>query len=429
MCHGNTAGRRLASLTISAAVLLAAAGQFLGAATLCVNPSGTGGCYNKIAMAIANASPNDTIKVAPGTYKEGVVIGKPLSLIGAGRGNTTIDATGQPNGIYIDGIDNAGLSNVTVSGLRIENANFEGILVTNASSVTIADTRVTGNDKSLDLSTGTCPGLPAFETEEGFDCGEGIHLMGVAYSIVARSVVDNNSGGILISDDTGRTHDNLISGNVVRDNPFDCGITLASHPPAIMTSAPAPLGVFRNTISENHAFRNALGAGVGIFDSVPGAMNASNVVIHNDLTDNGLPGVTMHSHTPGQNLNLNMIIGNHIARNAADSGDAATPGPTGINVFGVSPVVGTVIAENVIEQEDIDVAVSTPAQVDVHLNQLLGVKLGVDNLGKGRVNATLNWWNCSAGPLAPGCSSVGGPNVLFNPWLTASPPASAEDDN
>jgi pectin methylesterase-like acyl-CoA thioesterase len=55
----------------------------LFATTLCVNPGGTAGCFSKIKAAVSAASPNDTIKVAPGTYKEDVIIGKSLSLIGA----------------------------------------------------------------------------------------------------------------------------------------------------------------------------------------------------------------------------------------------------------------------------------------------------------------------------------------------------------
>jgi hypothetical protein len=380
-------------------------------------------------MAVANAAANDTVQVAAGTYHEDVVIGTPLSLIGAGQNVTTIDATGLANGINVDGLNHSGLSNVTIAGFTIENANFEGIVVTNASSVTILNVHVTNNNKALDPVNVVCPGIPVWETAEGFDCGEGIHFSGVSYSIVSGVTVDLNAGGILLSDDTGRTHDNLITESVVHDNPYDCGITLASHPPAAVTGATNPLGVYRNTISGNRSYSNGLavgeGAGVGIFDSVPGAMNDGNVVINNDLTDNGLPGVTMHSHTPGQNLNHNMIIGNHIARNKADSDDAATPGTTGINVFGVSPVVGTVISQNKIEQEDNDIVTNTPAQVDVHLNQLRGPKLGINNIGKGSVNATLNWWKCAGGPLAPGCSSVGGSNVLFTPWLQSPASASA----
>jgi len=49
---------------------------------------------------------------------------------------------------------------------------------------------------------------------------------------------------------------------------------------------------------------------------------------------NGEPGVSLHSHTPGQNLNDNIIVGNTISGNGKDTADAVTPGTTGINVFG-----------------------------------------------------------------------------------------------
>lgn len=404
------------------AALVTGVSSLSAAKTLCVNPGGTSGCFSTINAAVAAASPHDTIRVAPGTYAEDVIIGKSLSIIGENRANTIVDASGQPNGFYVDGIDHRGLREVVINGFTVRNANFEGILVTNSAYVTVWGNTVTANDKSLNASDLTCPGIPAFETAEGFDCGEGIHLSGAEYSTVANNYVAHNAGGILLSDDTGRTHNILVSGNTVLENPFDCGITLASHPPAMLTGATAPLGVFDNTISNNESSRNGLavgeGAGVGIFDSIPGAKNYGNVVIGNKLTNNGLPGVALHSHTPGQNLNNNAIIANRISGNHADTDDAATPGPTGINIFGVSPIIGTMVSQNVITDEAVDVAVNTPGYVDVHLNDLLGKPVGLANLGTGTVDATENWWGCAAGPGAPGCSSVTGSNVFVNPWLT-----------
>jgi Right handed beta helix region len=394
------------------------------AATRCVNPGGTGGCYSTISAAVAAAHPNDTIQVSSGTYAEDVIIDKSLSLVGKSRATTFIDATGLANGIYVDGLDHPGISHVLVSGFTVKNADFEGVLATNADSVTVFQMTVTNNDLSLSATTGTCPGLPVWETAEGFDCGEGVHLSGVTHSIISRNHVFKNSGGILLSDDTGATHHNTVSYNSVHDNPTDCGITLASHPPAALTGSSAPLGVHHNTISNNNSYNNGLGlagagAGVGLFTSVPGAKTYSNVVIGNSLTGNGLPGVSMHSHTPGQNLNDNSIIGNYIAGNHADTDDSFTPGPTGINVFGVSPVSGTVITQNTIKNESIDVVANTPAVVTVHLNNLVGAgMIGVDNLGSGKVDATENWWGCSAGPTKKNCSSAVGPNVVFTPWLT-----------
>src|SRR5579863_2202958 len=144
-------GSLLRAFALSA-ILAAGLSCAATAATLCVNPGGTKGCYSTIGAAVSAASPNDTISVAAGTYKEDVVIGKALSLVGANQHNTIIDATGLSNGVYIDGLDNAGLSEVVVQGFAVENANFEGILVTNASAVTISGDTVIDNDKSLEPS-------------------------------------------------------------------------------------------------------------------------------------------------------------------------------------------------------------------------------------------------------------------------------------
>jgi parallel beta-helix repeat protein len=394
------------------------------AATLCVNHKGSGSCFSSIGAAVAAASANDTIKVAEGTYKEDVIIDKSLSLIGANQKRTIIDASRLSNGIYIDGIDNPGLSNVVVSNFKVENANFEGILVANASSVTIKNCMILLNDRNQTTAP-SCPGIPSFETGESFDCGEGLHLTGVDHSIVANNTIEENTGGILLSDDTGTTHDNTIMGNMVMNNPFDCGITLASHPAAALTGSSSPLGVFNNTIAANSSLNNGLlvpgaGAGVGIFDSVVGAKAFGNIVIHNRIEGNGLPGVALHSHTPGQNLNDNMIIGNRINGNGQDTSDAATTGPTGINIFGVSPITGTVISQNVITHESLDIVVNTPSDVEADNNDLHGAgRVGVQNVGAGTVDATNNWWGCKDGPGVYPCSNVNGPGtVLFSPWLT-----------
>jgi hypothetical protein len=425
--QGCLSGRVRASarqvLFLLGAIALGGMLQSAAAAIICVNPQGNAGCLKSIQAAVTAASANDTIRVAPGTYAEGVTIDKPLSLIGAGARNTIIDATGRPNGVNVDGLDNAGLANVVVSGFTIKNANYEGIVVTNASGVTVWDNVLVNNDLSLEPAVPACAGVPDWETAEGFDCGEAIHLSGVDHSTVARNLVYQNAGGILLSDDTGATHDNLITGNITRDNPYDCGITLASHPPADVTGSSSPFGVFHNTISSNESSRNGLaiegaGAGVGIFDSIPGTLAYGNVVVHNRLIGNGLPGVAMHSHAPGQNLEDTMIVGNYIAGNGADTEDAETPGPTGINVFGVSAASGTVIAQNVIKEEMVGIAVNSPAQIQAHLNDLLVKQFGVDNLGSGTVDATQNWWGCPGGPGAPGCSSAGGSGVAGTPALT-----------
>lgn len=421
LCLQFARGRAALSWCMAAALLICGSAS---AKTWCVNPGGTSGCMASINAAIAAASAHDTVFVNPGTYKENVIIGKALSLIGSNIQTTIIDATGQSNGVYIDGIDNPLLSNVMVKGLKIQNANFEGILAANVSSASIVSNWVLNNDKSLDVVQVACPGIPSFETGEAEDCGEGIHLLGANHTTVAGNLVELNSGGILISDDTGVNQYNLVTGNTVRNNAADCGIVLASHPPAAMTGVTNPLGVVHNTIANNTSQHNGYnppgGAGIGLFSPVPGGTVSGNVIANNTIVNNGIPGIAMHSHAPGQYLNDNMFVGNQISGNGADTGDAATPGTTGINVFGVSPIKGTMISQNTIQKEAFDIVVNTPAQVSVHLNNLLNGTVGVDNLGAGSSDSVENWWGCNTGPGTTGCSSIAGSNVFAAPWLLQS---------
>lgn len=449
---------------VCCAVLFAAFSHTAAANTLCVNPAGSHGCYSKIQTAVNQASANDVIEVSAGTYKENVVIGIPLSLIGAGADPSVIDATGLAHGVFVDGLGNPGLHNVTVAGFTVKNALYEGILVVSASDVTIRDNRIVDNDKIPSLNfTGAptgCQGQPGdgtYENDETGDCGGALHLIGTVDSIVSGNVMSGNADGILISDETGESRGNLLIHNTLKDNPLECGIVLASHPPMGSIGSPHH-GVHHNTVAENVSTGNGVqigGAGVGIFsDGIGPGRVSENVVIRNKLTGNGLGGVTLHTHVgpnfhlPADDMDGNMIIGNFISGNLADTFDTATPGRVGININsgeGGTPVRGTIISQNVIRDEDVDIAVNTPAEVDIHLNDLLGGKVGVANIcvydytlnsdtnflpaacANTSVDATENFWGCPGGPGGKGeCTTTYGSPILFTPWLES--PIGDDDD-
>jgi hypothetical protein len=72
----------------------------------------------------------------------------------------------------------------------------------------------------------------------------------------------------------------------------------------------------------------------------------------------------------------------------------------------------------VIDDEAVDIASNNPAQVNIHLNDLLGERIGVDNLNMGgTVDATENWWGSSRGPGTREATTVNGTGVSFTPWL------------
>ena len=177
---------------------------------------------------------------------------------------------------------------------------------------------------------------------------------------------------------------------------------MASHPPLSASSTAPHFGVYNNTLNNNTSSHNGYsvpgaGAGIGIFADGTGPGRVSgNMISHNTLINNGLPGVAIHSHVCCDNPEQQRdFLPNMISGNGPDVGDTPTPGPTGINVnsgFGGTLITGTMIEENTIENETVDIAVNTPALVTARDNSLSGGNTGADNLGSGTLNVVNNWW-------------------------------------
>jgi parallel beta-helix repeat protein len=349
----------------------------VSAASLCVAPGGAGGCQSSIQAAVTAAAAGDTITVAAGTYNGNVVINKPLSLIGAGSGTTTINAdpTLKKEGVTVDGVTSG---TTLISGFTIQNSALSGVLVQNSSNVTISNNLVQHNDLNLDLATHSCAGAFPFDQD---DCGEGIHLRGASFSQVLNNVVTHDAGGILLTDETAANHDNVIDGNQVLNNIEDCGITLPSHPSDIIpptTPGGQPtfkpgFGVYNNKVTNNTSIGNG-GAGIGIFASVPGTASYNNLVQGNTIEGNGNAGVSMHAHAPNQNLNGNQIIGNTIGtNNVFGDGDAGDFQTTGILLMSaVVTAKGTVITGNTITGNEIGIWLANTSGSTLSDNHITG---------------------------------------------------------
>jgi hypothetical protein len=332
--HGRGHGR-------AAKVLYVAPGGSDGAACTKAAPCLT------IGHAVDVASRGATVIVRAGTYAEQVTISKRLRLVGEGR--PTIDATGKQNGVVLSG---RGAAGAQVRGFVVEHADQEGILATQTAHVTIGGNVVQGNDlgAAAPSPTGEC----APQGQIPGDCGEGLHLMSVTHAKVVGNLVTQNSGGILLTDELGPTAHNLILRNRVLDNPFDCGITIAGHNPRAVQNGvrkPRVGGIYANLIAGNASNDNGLrGEGAGILraGAGPGKGVYDNVVKHNTATGNNLAGVTLHSHAPGDDLNGNVIVGNHLANDALGGDpDAGVRDTTGILIFSaVTPLKKVIVRGN-----------------------------------------------------------------------------------
>lgn len=352
----------LTVLGVAVPALSAAASTAAAATRVYVSPLAAKGAkdlncssaaYKTIDAGVAAVRAGGTVVVCAGTYHEMVAVTKSLSL--AGQSHAVVDAAGQDNGVLV------AASRVSVTGLTVTGATGEGILVTKASHVTIKRNVVTDNDrggqppvvKNKYAECQATDGVPG-------DCGEGIHLMGVTDSLVADNVSTGNTGGILLSDETGPTAHNVITGNVVSDNLYDCGITITGHNPAAAPGgkpAPKVAGTYDNIISGNTVIGDGTkgdGGGVLLATPFPGGAVYGNIIEGNTILGNGLAGVTVHSHAPGQDLNGNVITDNVIGTNNLDGDSDFAPAvdksTTGILVATVAPLSITItnntIADN-----------------------------------------------------------------------------------
>jgi hypothetical protein len=346
-----TRALRIGAAAATAVVALSSAATAASAKTLYVSAKGRSrsACTVKapcktIGRAVKLAVAGDTVSVAHGTYREQVTIAKDITVTGAGM--PMVDATGHVNGFLITG---AGAAGAKVSGFMVEKANDEGILAMRTSDVTIAHNTMQGND--LGLKAKKLVGECAPQGQVPGDCGEALHLMSVTHSNVVSNTVQNNAGGILLTDELGPTAQNLISNNKSLNNVLDCGITLAGHNTNAVSSTGAPTpavaGIYDNVVSGNTANGDGtkgLGGGILLAGGAPGTGVYDNVVSGNTANGDGLGGVTLHSHAPGQDLNGNVIVGNSLSGDGIAGNPGGTPGDVD---YGITHTVGIVIASSV----------------------------------------------------------------------------------
>jgi hypothetical protein len=207
-------------------------------ATRCVNPGGTGGCFARIADAIAaSAFAGDSIAVAAGTYLEGnIVIDRSVNIAGAGAALTVVDGgNAGGNGLFdVFRVANNRVT-ATLSDLTMQRGS-RGINVGGGNTVTLERVRVTANgpetgagvfngSSQLTVRNSTIDGNRATNNRsvEGCDWGGGsggglASLCGGGGNFIYGTTISGNyasrwGGGLIINDGVSVIENSTVSGN------------------------------------------------------------------------------------------------------------------------------------------------------------------------------------------------------------------------
>jgi len=185
--------------SIATAIILAVSAPAT-AATHCVNPGGTGGCFATIQGAVSAAASKDLIDVAAGTYVESVEIPDraKLTIQGAGMGATIVQAPPMTGAVF----HGSTFQELEKSTLAFQDLTIQGP-ATQAMSLfgtklSFVRVRITGFlSEGINLA---CAGSRLVAVESEFD-GNGIAVRGggcspgsSSLSLIASTIHDNGAG-------------------------------------------------------------------------------------------------------------------------------------------------------------------------------------------------------------------------------------------
>ena len=245
----------------------------------------TGAPYATIGAAIAAAGPGDTLRVCAGTYRELVVVDKPLTIVSEG-GVATIDGGELGTTLTVRNVPAPG---VTVQGFGI----IKGRTMAEGGAVRCEASTLALLDDALTDSTAT-------------GGGGGLYATGCALDVQRTRVTGNHAwpgsgGGVMLLGSTGTIADGVISGNdgVEGGGVHQRDITAADG--TVVTASTVAL--VRNDIRTNRGHR-----GGGVYQDANATLDG-NMIVANDADWTG-GGAFIVGHAP-------MITGNTIAENTS----------------------------------------------------------------------------------------------------------------
>jgi hypothetical protein len=256
----------------------------------CPIPTVTVGNRTQLVTALAEAGAGTVIWMEPGSYSGQIIVSTKATASApmwiCGPRTAVIDGAGpaERGGIRIDSS-----AHVVVAGMTVRNSS-KGIIVTNSTAVTVADTRVENmGDEAihlLDFTTdSTVIGNSISSTGlEDPEFGEGIYI-GTAdtnWCLYSRCLEDRSDRNAIISNDISRTSSEPIEAKVATTG-----------------------GIISNNTINGHGMRPSAYALIYV--------KGNNwVVSHNSGTDSSNDGILVIQRNPGWGMN-NIVFDNHFS--------------------------------------------------------------------------------------------------------------------
>lgn len=399
--------------------------------------------YPTIQEAVNVAKPGDTILVASGTYHESIYISKSVSLIGKCKENTTIIGLGIGNVIYISSYS-VTVSNFTIKGSGTNyispfDGGDAGIMLDRCTNCTLSNLIVKENCLGIFLNlsnnnvleSNTCylnskDGIYLRLSNNNTIKNNAWYLNGghagiylnpfSSYNLVENNTCYSNADhGIKLQESSNY---NVLKNNNCTDNE-NAGIFLRKSDGNILDSNTCTrnrhnpgiiLYLFcnNNTLINNACDSNDEGI------SLQHSCN-NNILINNTCLNNKVRGIFL------QSSNSNTIIRNTLSLNGKNP-----CGTAGIylNNSNYNEIYYNNISMN---WRGIVISGENSTGNEIHQNNITkNVEWGLLNDAPKEVNATLNWWGSSQGPLV--CQFVEETDsddpeeirgdISYKPWLT-----------